>query len=287
MSAPSEKFPRLVDFATHVERPEQQARPAEPKHPAEGGKIAAQPQDASGQMWADDAPLLSTEQPSGSYPDCAGAPDRTPRPVDPSSTASKRATPPQTRCDKFTATPRDIECIEDILHELKRRELAGTRLPRGPTLPPPEPLPVAPDAAGTILGRRAEILDGFKRRRSLEPTQLPPPPLQPIHNLRVILGISVACVGAAIACYYFFSAPSFQPTLNPQLASLPPSSEASIGTPQRANSRGPRLDREPDWAPRADARSDLPPAPDKKLPEGTSPQALIAPPERANAKPEP
>ena len=109
-----------------------------------------------------------------------------------------------------------------------------------------------------------------------------------MHNLRVMLGISLACVGAAVACYYFLSAPSSQPTLNSQMASLPPSSEASISTPQRASSRGPRLDREPDWAPRTSgARSDLAPAQDKKLPEsGTAPQALMASPEPVNAKPE-
>src|SRR4029077_18560887 len=118
-----------------------------------------------------------------------------------------------------TVGDREIERVEDILRELKRRELAGTRLPRGPNLPPPEPIPVAPDAAGSVLGRRAEILDSFKRLRSLEPTQLPPPPLQPMHNLRVMLGISLACVGAAVACYYFLSAPSSQPMLNSQMAS--------------------------------------------------------------------
>src|SRR5262249_18192539 len=156
------------------------------------------------------------------------APDRKPRTVDLSSTTPEQATSPQTRRDKFTATPREIECVENILRELKGRELAGTRLPRGPNLPPPEPIPVAPDVAGSVLGRRAEILDGFKRLHSLEPTQLSPPPLQPMHNLRVILGISMACVVAAIACYYFLSAPSSQPTLNSQVASLPPSFEASI-----------------------------------------------------------
>ena len=56
-----------------------------------------------------------------------------------------------------TVADPEIERVEDILRKLKRRELAGTRLPRGPNLPPPEPIPVAPDAAGSVLGRAAEI----------------------------------------------------------------------------------------------------------------------------------
>jgi hypothetical protein len=250
---------------------------------------AAPPQDASGQVFVDDAPPLSPES-SGSI---QRRPDGTLSQVDPSSTLSQQESgkrclepaaisslQPREAADnernkqrkgemhQRTIAGREIERVEDILRELKRRELPNARLPRGPNLPPPEPILVAPDAAGSVLGRRSGHLDSF------ESTRLPPPLLQPMHYLRVILGISIACVGAALACWYFVSPPSSQPTLNSQMASRPPSSAASIST--GASSRGPRLDSEPGWAPRiSDAQSDLVQA--KNLPErNTGPEAVIA-----------
>jgi hypothetical protein len=62
----------------------------------------------------------------------------------------------------------------------------------------------------------------------------------------MILGIPIACVGAALACYYFIFAPSPQPTLKSQTV-LQPSSVGSLeSTP---SSRGHRLDGEPEWEP--------------------------------------
>jgi hypothetical protein len=235
---------------------------------------ASLPQDASEQVFAEDAPLAPAAIISLQ--------------TDEAAENQKNKQRSSEMEHSRTVGDREIERVEDILRELKRRELAGKWLPRGPNIPPPEAILVAPDAARSILGRRVKMGDTPDHLDSLESARLPPPPLQPMHNLRVMLGISLACVGAAVACYYFLSAPSSQPTLNSQMASLPPSSEASISTPQRASSRGPRLDREPDWAPRTSgARSDLAPAQDKKLPEsGTAPQALMASPEPVNAKPE-
>jgi hypothetical protein len=172
-----------------------------------------------------------------------------------------------------TIADREIERIEESLRQLRQRELTGRGLPRGPNLPAPD--------GGNVFGRRAEMLDGLKRLHSLEPTQLPPPPLQPIHNLHVILGVFLACMGGVLACYYFVFAPSSRPTIESQMASLP---STGINTPQAASSRGPRLDREPDWVPRTTAaQTDVSPA--GKLPElNTAPEALIDSQQPVNTK---
>jgi hypothetical protein len=272
---------------------------------------AALPQDASGHARIDDAPRLAPEQASGSSPDRAGTPDNRSPPVNQSRTASEQASgkhlrnpaqvgsrqPPAAADNERRQQPsgefkrrviadRELDRFEDILRQLQRREPAATRLPRGANLPPPQPIPAAPDAPGDILGRRAKLLDNFGRLRSLEPTQLPPPPPKPMPDLRVILGISTACVGAAIACYYFLSAPSSSPTLTSQVASLPPASPAGISTPERPIplKRGPRLDSEPEWAPRtSDAHSDL--AEVNKLPERDNAAQTMASSQRpANAR---
>jgi hypothetical protein len=224
------------------------------------------PQDARGHAKKEDAPPLSPAQEIGSSADCA-APSSNPD-SDKRNCASSDA-------KRGTLANREIERIEDILRQLKRRELAGTRLPRGPNLPGP--------GAPPSLGREKmqDRVEGLRSRDS----RLPPPPLQPVQNMRVMLVVPVACVGAALACYYFVSAPASEPTQKPQTASLALTSPAITRTPQNTSSRGPRLDRE-DWAVKTSgAQTDI--GEPKKVAVHTVAPEAPATPQPANARPEP
>src|SRR5262245_7564895 len=218
------------------------------------------PQDARGYAKKEDAPPLSPAQETGSSPNCAA----------PSSNPDNDKRNAASRDPKHRAlADREIERIEDVLRQLKRRELAGTRLPRGPNLPGP--------GAPASLGRE---------RMQDRVTRPPPPPLQPVQNMRVMLVVPIACVGAALAFYYFVSAPAPEPTTKPQAASLALSSPAITGTPQSTSSRGARLDREPDWATKTSgAQSDVG-EPKKVAVHTIAPEAPVTPPP-AKAGPEP
>ena len=284
MSTPSGKLPNLVDLATHVARQARQAQPAEPDPPVESGKDS-RPLSPYAPKPANERADARLRVPAKDEADdlvSAYAPKRARLSesgcglLQPEATDSGRRKEQGGEIQRRTIADREIERIEAILRQLQRRELAAMRLPRGPNLPPSEPTPGTPGPIGSVPGRRT--------KHSLEPALLPPPPLQPVHNLRVILGIPIACVGAALACYYFVSAPSSQRALKSQVASPPPASAARISTPQTASSRGPRLDSEPDWAPRTTgAQTDLASA-GKLNARDTPPDALIASPRPASAK---
>jgi hypothetical protein len=226
------------------------------------------PRDARGYAKKEDAPPLSPAQETGSSPNCAA----------PSSNPDNDKRNHASRDSKRRAlADLEIERIEDVLRQLKRRELAGTRLPRGPNLPGPG----APPSLG-----REKMQDRVEGLRSSD-SRLPPPPLQPVQNVRVMLVVPVACVGAALACYYFVSAPASQPTPKPQTALLALSSPAITRTPQSTSSRGPRLDREPDWAAKtAGAQTDIG-EPKKVAVQTIGPEAPANNPQPANARPEP
>jgi hypothetical protein len=302
MSTPSGKVPHLVDLAAHDARQAREAQSAEPDQPPASGNespppspYAPKPPDVRAAarlrvLAKDDADdVLSAYAPKRAHTPATGTVTNSETPP---SAVKRLKEPPTAAPPQDVAEPRkqrigetqhriivdrEIGRIEDILRQLKRRELAAPRLPRGPNLP-------APDAACNVLGRRTEMLDTFGGQRSLGPARLPPPPLQPMHNLRATLGISIACVGAALACYYFLSPPSAQPTRQSQVASLPPVSPVAISTPQTASSRGPRLDSEPDWTPRTSGvRTEVIEA--RKAPEGdTAPETLVSLQRPANAK---
>jgi hypothetical protein len=132
-----------------------------------------------------------------------------------------------------------------------------------------------------VADQEIRVIEDFLRQLKRREPATPRP-----RGRNLMLGLAVVCVGAALACYYFVTAPSSEPTIKSQTASLAPSAPAMAPALHSTSSGGSRLGREPDWAPETSAaRSDSteryqPPAHD------IAPEAPIASLQDAKVKPE-
>jgi len=88
----------------------------------------------------------------------------------------------------------ELARIEVSLRLMQHRQMAGTRLPRGPNLAlSSHPALSAGDTMGGSDSKREKVIEWFARPPSLEPTVMPPPPLKPARNLHVSLILAIAC----------------------------------------------------------------------------------------------
>lgn len=183
----------------------------------------------------------------------------------------------------------DLEQLEDDLTSFRSYSGESRRLPPAGQLPPVRGLR-SPDET---------YIDGFRLPRSLDPSFLPPPPMQERTNhWGMIKRIAIACAVAAPIAYflvYYFSAPheSAPVSRGPKLAAaesqsapippMPPLSQAVAPSPPPAPQPAPVVAPPQQQVAAVAPAPQLPPAPAPRAPQPQPTVVLSAPPAVAPA----